>query len=584
MQHGWLTTNRFIRAMILFFCCLRNELFSTSILHMSSWLFIIAMQISLCWQINAQNSNVVHPVPPRETDSIPIGQIIFSDRMPGSSSLSQHKQVPVYPFTHKSDLFILAKFDQPLSAYLQELAPGLSGDSIFRQGNFQFSLYVDQRLIYQSNLLPGAPTRALQDTALLLNRALINNVSGTGSWSESFWNRFMSNGGDSALTDGPHQLKMEIRPYIRMKEDIKTGSLMASGEVKLEVKRNIKPDISNIKVSKPLPYNGLLPSKDKFDDRKIKELKAKIEEGVFKQVSGIIVLSHGKLLIEEYFNGATRQTLHDPRSVGKSFASTLLGMAIDDGFIKNEDQTLKEYYDVTSFANYNKLKEKVTLKELLTMSSSFDGNDENDLSPGNEENMYPTADWVKFAMDLPNKETTPPGQWHYFTAGVILLGDVINKKVPAGLESYASKRLFRPLGIHHYQWQYTPQKLPNTAGGIRMNALDFAKYGQLYKNKGNWAGQQLLSREWVKKSLSKHKAITGRKDEYYGYLFWNKTFRIGTKSYEAFYCAGNGGNYILVFQDLPYVIVITATAYGRSYAHSQATLMLTDYILPALVQ
>ncbi|RYG30489.1 MAG: serine hydrolase, partial [Chitinophagaceae bacterium] len=141
-----------------------------------------------------------------------------------------------------------------------------------------------------------------------------------------------------------------------------------------------------------------------------------------------------------------------------------------------------------------------------------------------------------------------------------------------------------PLGIRDYQWQFTPQGVPNTAGGIRMSAIDFAKYGQLYKNNGRWAGKQLISSEWIGKTFSKHKVIGGRDKEFYGYLFWNKTFRVGDKTYEAWYCAGNGGNYILVFKDIPFVIVITATAYGRSYAHSQVTQMLTDYILPAIIQ
>jgi hypothetical protein len=75
-----------------------------------------------------------------------------------------------------------------------------------------------------------------------------------------------------------------------------------------------------------------------------------------------------------------------------------------------------------------------------------------------------------------------------------------------------------------------------------------------------------------------------RNNEFYGYLFWNKSFPVGSKTYEAFYCAGNGGNYIIVFKDQPLVIVITATAYGQSYAHPQVNKMVTDYILPAILK
>jgi CubicO group peptidase (beta-lactamase class C family) len=116
-----------------------------------------------------------------------------------------------------------------------------------------------------------------------------------------------------------------------------------------------------------------------------------------------------------------------------------------------------------------------------------------------------------------------------------------------------------------------------------MNALDFAKYGQLYKNDGLWKKKEIISKEWIAKTFTKHKQISGRNGEYYGYLFWNKSFQVGNKLVEAFYCAGNGGNYILVFKDEPLVIVITASAYGQPYAHPQVDKMLSDYILPAVI-
>jgi CubicO group peptidase (beta-lactamase class C family) len=274
--------------------------------------------------------------------------------------------------------------------------------------------------------------------------------------------------------------------------------------------------------------------------------------------------------------------LHDPRSVGKSFASTVTGIAINEGHLKNEEQQLKEFYDMHEYEQYAVEKEHVAIKDLLTMSSVFDGDDNTD-SPGNEENMYPTENWVNFALNLPVNHTRPAGEWHYFTAGVVLLGDILNKSVPGGLEKYADTKLFKPLGIKEYKWQYTPQHVANTAGGIQMNALDFAKYGQLYKNGGKWNGKQILPAQWVHKTFTRHKKIPGRVEEYYGYLFWNKKYKVAGKEYETFYCAGNGGNKIFVFPNHPWVIVITASAYGAMYAHPQVDKMMTEYIIPALM-
>ncbi len=512
-----------------------------------------------------------------------IGKIIFTSKSIPLAELKETDFLNYYELTNKSDLFITVFMGNSMTNFMHFIAPDLSASGLVKSGDFQFSLYVDTKLIYKSNLLPGAPYAKIQDTATIFSNPFIDNKSSGGLWSQSFWNRFMNNGGDSALTEGKHILKMEIRAYVNSGTAVKTGDIIAEGSLNLNVKRKSVIDVSQIKLTPLQPYNGFSLSSDNYDKNLIKTLIGNIEEGVFKQISSIVVIKNGKLLLEEYFNGETRDSLHDPRSAGKSFSSTITGIAENESYIKNEAQTLKEFYNIKSYENYAPQKENVSIKDLLTMSSVFDGNDDDYNSPGNEENMYPTANWVKFTLDLPVNLTRSKGEWHYFTAGVVLLGDILNKTVPGGLEKYADQKLFKPLGITKYQWQYTPQRVPNTAGGIRMNALDFAKYGQLYKNRGRWNGKQIIPETWIDKTFTKYKTIPGRKDEFYGYLFWNKKYIVKDKAYETFYCAGNGGNKIYIFMDQPLVIVITATAYGAPYAHAQEDKMMTDYILPAVL-
>lgn len=530
-----------------------------------------------------QQTNIVEPeLPATELHKANIGKIFFTENRISNENLHKDNFLKTYKLTNKSNLFFVAYFNNSLTNYKHQLLPQLPSDALYKIGNYQFTIYIDNKLIYQSNLLPGAPSAKNQDRDTYLNRPFIDNINGQGTWSESFWNRFLRNGGDNALTEGNHLLKMEIRPYVTTDTTI-IGDIIASGELQLEVNRLPKIDTTKIQLNTISHYNGLEVSNSSFDKDKIKYLKGAIEEGIFKKINSIVVLKEGKILIEEYFNGENRNSLHDPRSVGKSFASTIMGIAINDGLIKNETQTISDFYKLNQFQNFSKAKETATIKDLLTMSSGFDGNDEDDSSIGNEENMYPTEDWVKFALDLPYQDSIK-NKWHYFTAGVVLLGDILNKSVPNGLEKYAENKLFKPLEIKNYKWQYTPQNVPNTAGGIQMNALDFAKYGQLYKNNGTWNNQQILSKTWVEKTLTKHKQITNRDYEYYGYLFWNKTFKANNKEYEAFYCAGNGGNYIIIFKNEPLVIVITSSAYGQYYAHPQVNEMISKYILPAILE
>lgn len=523
--------------------------------------------------LKGQHRNFFREVPP--------GKILFFQSFKDISRITDRDPVSRYTLTPKSDLSFMAFFDQPLTAYISQLDRDVKRDSLFRTGNYRFTILVDHREIYSSNLLPGAPQQKVQDTAVVLIRPLINTISGQGSWSESFWNRFMSNGGEKTLTDGLHHLRLEIRPYLRIRGQVKTGPLMAAGE--LDVLAALHPviDIRKITVNSPQPYDGFPVSSKKFDTAKIKELKGLIDAGIYKQINSIVVINNGKLQIEEYFNGEGRNTLHDPRSVGKSFASTLTGMAIGKKLIKDEDQKLSTFYRFND-VQHPEGKNEATVKELLTMSSGFEGNDDDPASPGNEEKMYPTDDWNGFVLNLPY-DPTLKNRWHYFTAGTILLGDLLDRSVPGGLERFADENLFGPLNITDYRWEYTPRHIPNTAGGIRMKALDFAKYGQLYKNNGIWNGRRVLPESWVRKTMTRQVQIPDRKDEYYSYLFWNKSFKAGGRIWEAFYCAGNGGNYILIFKDLPLVIVITASAYGQSYAHSQVTGMLEQFILPAVL-
>lgn len=511
----------------------------------------------------------------------PTRKMFFSEMELPFDSLIIKESVQPLRLTNKTNLFLTVSLQKPLTAYLQELAPAIHPDSLAKFGNYQFSFLVDGKLIYRTELIPGAPRAAQLQTDTVWTKPLIDNAREGRWWSQSAWNRFMFFGGDSALTDGPHELRIVLRPYVKSPGLI-TGEIIAEGQLALLVKRTPVINLSAIKLSPVRPYGNLVASADPFNRNKIKELRAYVEAAAFRHVTSVVALKNGKILFEEYYNGSSRDSLHDTRSVGKTFASALTGLALRDGYLQSTAQTLGEFYRVQEYKNYTPEKAAITLKELLTMSSRFDGDDADPYSPGHEENMYPTDDWVKFTMDLPLDTVQYHKQWHYFTAGSMLLGSTLDKIIPGGLEKYAAKNLLGPLQITNYRWSHTPQGVANTAGGIRMNALDFAKFGQLYANKGKWKGQQILPEKWVSESLSKQLPITGRPGEYYGYLFWNKTYRVNGKDYEVYYCTGNGGNKIFILKDHPLVVVVTATAYGAAYAHRQADRMMQEFILPAV--
>lgn len=319
-----------------------------------------------------------------------------------------------------------------------------------------------------------------------------------------------------------------------------------------------------------------------YDEQRIAELDAAIDAGTYKDINSVIVMRNGELLVERYYNGARRDQTHNPRSVGKTFAATILGIAMNEGYINSVDQHLGEFYDLKEYENFSAKKTQVSLRQLLTMTSGFEGYDFDMDSIGNEEYMYPQDNWVQWTLDLPMATDRSPGDaWRYFTAGVVVLGDILHEAVPDGLESYAHKKLFTPLGVTDYQWQHTPQGVANTAGGVQLTPLGFAKFGQLHKNRGNWEGQQLIPADWVDAMLSPtvETTVPGNR---YGYLWWHKTYVTDDAEWPVAYCSGNGGNKIFVFDDRDLVIVVTASAYGQPYMHSQVDDMMQRYILPAV--
>ena len=512
-----------------------------------------------------------------------IGKIIFMNDWIPMDTFSEKDFKAGLSLSNSSDFGFRMFLDKTLTYYLSQLEPDLSVRELCDKGNFQLTFYVDNKELYKYNLQTGAGSCEYKNSATSYGVPFVNK-NNPDHWGRFLWMKFMKKeGGQEALSGGSHQLKIEVRPYIEHNE-LKVGDIIAQGEVTLTMLEE-EVEESQVLIQPIQPTDNWEKSDANYDTTLIRQLNRTIAQNYYKNITSIVVIKDGKLLIEEYFNEANRNTLHDMRSVGKTLASTIMGIAIDEGHIKDENQTLSDFYNLKSYENYSAKKDQVTLKSLLTMSSGFDGSDMNPGSPGNEENMYPTDDWVKFGLDLPMDNNKTIGKdWDYFTAGAVILGDVLNNSVPNGLEKYSEEKLFQPLGITTYKWQFTPSNVPNTAGGFQMSGLDNARYGQLYLNKGAYKEKQIIPKTWVKSSLTKQIALPNMENDFYGYLFWNKTYTINDVGVEAYYASGNGGNKILIFNDIGAVIVITATAYGQPYMHLQADEIVEKFILPILLE
>ena len=313
-----------------------------------------------------------------------------------------------------------------------------------------------------------------------------------------------------------------------------------------------------------------------------------IKAGDFERISSIAIVHGGQLVFERYYGDNEIKTLHNTRSVTKTITGTLIGSLIQQGKLASEQELAAPYSKGEATLYPDPRKNATTIEDLLTMSSMVECDDWNQWSRGNEERMYLVEDWHQFYWDLPIKGfpawTTKPEDalygrsFSYCTAGVVVLGDVINT-ITGSLEEFAEASLFSKLGITNYQWQMTPTGVPMTGGGLGLRSRDLLKIGQLYLNDGEWNGEQIISPDWVKKSTTPHARIEFGPGYDYGYLWWITEFG-GERAY---YMTGTGGNKVAVFPDLDVVAVVTSTYFnGGMNAHAQSERILGEFIVPSM--
>ena len=295
--------------------------------------------------------------------------------------------------------------------------------------------------------------------------------------------------------------------------------------------------------------------------------------------SSLIVLRHGKPVLERYWNGYGKDNLHEIRSATKSITSLMTGIAIDKGMLKGVDQPISELLGA-AYPGRPALSRNITVGNLLTMSSGLDCDDFNNGSPGHQKNMYPTQDWVNFILNL-SQRSAPGTDSRYCTGGVTTLGRAVSEASKLSVPAFAEQHLLAPLGIKTMKWITYDSGRHSSAGGLAwLRPRDMAKIGQLVLQKGKWEGRQIVSEEWIAKSTRAHTAVSGAMDEY-AYLWWISTVKHGSRNLKVHFADGNGGQYIIVIPELDMVVVTTGEAYDLG-TRTAAFDIVNQYIVAAV--
>lgn len=325
-------------------------------------------------------------------------------------------------------------------------------------------------------------------------------------------------------------------------------------------------------------------SKEGVDPENINVLIREILNKNLKDIHSVLLVKNGKLILEEYFYGYNRDTKHIMYSASKSVTSILVGIAVDQNMIPDVDQKVYEYFPEYKDTKWVNQKYDIRLKHVLTMSAGIDWVDwkyPHHDARNSTGAMARSGDWIKFVLDRDMIER-PGNRFNYSDGLTMLLGGIIKRSTGMYADEFAEKHLFTPLGISEYSWRKSPGGSVITAWGLSLKPRDMAKIGYLFLRQGKWNDRQIISQKWVSESTKAQ--ITDVTAGYgYGYQWWCGEKDIYDQFIKVYYAAGMGGQLIFVSPSQNLVAVITSSAISNVLKELRPQVIMTDYILPAML-
>ena len=270
------------------------------------------------------------------------------------------------------------------------------------------------------------------------------------------------------------------------------------------------------------------------------------------ELHSLMVLRHGKVIAEGWWEPYGPELVHTMYSMSKSFTSTAVGLAVAEGKMSVEDKVVSFFPDDLP----PKISENLAamrVKDLLTMSTG------NEKEP--TQTVVKEANWVRtfLAQNFAHK---PGTQFMYNSAATYMCSAIVQKVTGQNILDYLTPRLFEPLGITGMRWENCPRGIATGGWGLSIQTEGLAKFGQLLLQKGVWQGKQLLPAAWIEEASRFHIQQPGgdkpdrpkAKNDWlqgYGYQFWRCQ---GT----AFRGDGAFGQFTIVLPEQDAVIVMTS--------------------------
>jgi CubicO group peptidase (beta-lactamase class C family) len=297
------------------------------------------------------------------------------------------------------------------------------------------------------------------------------------------------------------------------------------------------------------------------------------------QTHALLIARHGKLVLEEYFNGEHMDKVHDTRSASKTYVTALVGAAMNAGVPITPETSVYGTLRPGS-ANLPVRKRDMTLEHLLTMSAGFDCDDSGN-RPGDEDaitNQDANPDWASIILGV-DMVRDNDSMAVYCSMKPYLAGLMLEKVSGRILPDLFQDLLAKPLDFQRYYLGVTPLGQVYFGGGTRVVARDFLKLPQVYLNGGTWHGRRIMTKEWVERSIQPRYKIGSRR---YGYLWWIKDYTYRGRTIQAYMQLGNGSQNAIFIPELDLAIAAFGANYNSPTINWLLNELLPRHILPAI--
>jgi CubicO group peptidase (beta-lactamase class C family) len=303
------------------------------------------------------------------------------------------------------------------------------------------------------------------------------------------------------------------------------------------------------------------PAEVGLDSERLAALVQALRTNAISGLHSLVVVRHGYVAVEEYFNGSSATQVHTMQSVSKSVTSLVTGIAIGEGKLSTTSRVFDIMPAYDTLIRGDERKRAVTIGSLLQMRSGINFYEQPYAGSPLERLNTSRSDWVAIALGEP-MNAAPGERWQYNSGGVIVLGKAVQVATGVRFVQYAREKLFTPLGITTQFWIVSPfDSVPHTGGGLNLRAMDLARIGYLVLRNGRWNNAQVVSLDWLReatRTYSTNPYQLGGFGTEYGYLWWLMT--VPGSSEKMITASGNMNQWLFVVPRLDLVVAVTGAA------------------------